>query len=154
MTTCTVRYVSVAAAVAFAIACSERTPTAPTAAPPTATAANTPRPEPPPQGFPPVSRPARIYQFNEATYRVQPYTRDSRYVLYDDGAFALQYLNLGEYRGTYSDANGVVTFNWEGWSSAGPWGATGVLNGEVLSVTYNLIMMLTDFEDAVYLQTH
>ena len=147
MTTCTVRYVSVAAAVAFAIACSERTPTAPTAAPSTSTVAPTP------PAFPPVSRPARIYRFNEAALRVQPYTRESRYVLYDDGAFALQYANRGEYRGTYSEANGDITFNWEGWTVSGPWGATGVLNGEVLTVTYNLIMTLDDFENAVYVRT-
>jgi hypothetical protein len=47
-------------------------------------------------------------------------------------------------------ADGVITFDWEGWSAAGPWGATGSIRGDSLTVEYNLIMQLTDFEDAVY----
>jgi hypothetical protein len=47
-------------------------------------------------------------------------------------------------------ANGVITFEWEGWSVAGPWGATATISDDSLSVEYNLIMQLTDFEDAVY----
>jgi len=43
----------------------------------------------------------------------------------------------GEYRGRYTEANGDIVFDWEGWSVAGPWGAIG-------------IMRLSDFEDAVY----
>jgi hypothetical protein len=69
----------------------------------------------------------------------------------DNGAFALQYASLGiEYRGGYTESNGVITFQWEGWSVAGPWGATGTLKDGSLTVQYNLIMQLTDFEDAVY----
>ena len=48
------------------------------------------------------------------------------------------------------EANGVITFAWEGWSVAGSWGATGTIRGDRLTVQYNLIMQLTDFEDAVY----
>lgn len=40
----------------------------------------------------------------------------------------------GEYRGRYTEANGVITFEWDGWSRAGPWGATGTLNGDSLTV--------------------
>jgi len=78
----------------------------------------------------------------------------SRFVLYDNGAFVLQYSSLGEggYRGEYKDANGIVTFEWEGWSVAGRWGASGTLRGDELTVQYNLIMQLTDFEDAVYVR--
>jgi hypothetical protein len=43
-----------------------------------------------------------------------------------------------------------VAFGWEGWSPAGPWGATGALTGNTLTIRYNDIMYLTDFEDAVY----
>ena len=79
------------------------------------------------------------------------YTKQSRFVLYDNGAFALQYVSLGiEYRGGYTESNGVITFQWEGWSSAGAWGATGTLKDGSLTVQYNLIMGLSDFEDAVY----
>jgi hypothetical protein len=78
-------------------------------------------------------------------------TKQSRFVLYDDGAFALQYVSLGvEYRGGYTESNGVVTLAWEGWSTAGPWGATGTLKDGSLTVRYNLIMSLSDFDDAAY----
>ena len=102
----------------------------------------------PAPAFPAVTRPAQVYV--DANSSPAP----SRYLLYDDGTFALQYSRLGlEYRGTYRVANGVVTFEWEGGSAAGPWGATGSLNGDALSVRYNLIMQLSDFEDGVYLRT-
>jgi hypothetical protein len=39
-----------------------------------------------------------------------------------------------------------------GWSSAGPWGAAGTLGGNSLTVRYNLIMQMTDFEDAIYVR--
>jgi hypothetical protein len=89
------------------------------------------------------------------SYRVSDYTKKSRFVLYDNGAFVLQFPSLGEggYRGGYADANGVVVFEWEGWSVAGPWGATGTVTGDSLTVRYNQIMQLTDFEDAVYVRT-
>jgi hypothetical protein len=84
-------------------------------------------------------------------YPVRDYTKNSRFVLYDNGAFALQYVSVGgEYRGGYTEANGGITFEWEGWSAAGAWGATGTVNGGSLTVRYNDIMQLTDFEDAVY----
>ena len=115
----------------------------------------TPVPGPaPPQPTPPLSGPSRSFAFDHAlSYGVSEYTKRSRFVLYDSGAFALQYpiCNCpGEYRGRYTDANGVITFEWDGWSLAGPWGATGTLHGDTLTVQYNLIMQLTDFEDAVY----
>lgn len=123
---------------------------------PTTPAAATPAP-PPVSEFPAVSRPARIYLFaRELSYPVRDATTGSRYVLYDDGTFALQYLRSRvsfEYRGTYADANGLITFEWEGWSVAGPWGATGSLGDNSLTVRYNLIMELDDFENAVYLRT-
>ena len=130
-------------------ACGSSEPTAPTGtgqapAPPSA-------PPPPTTTFPPLSGPSRTFIFeHELSYRVSDYTRRSRFVVYDNGAFVLQYVGLGEYRGGYTDANGIVTFEWEGWSTAGPWGARGTLKGDSLTVTYNLIMQLTDFEDAVY----
>lgn len=82
-------------------------------------------------------------------YRVMPYTLASRFILREDGSFSLQYPS-GEYRGTYTEREGTIDFSWEGWSTAGPWGATGVLNGATLTVRYNIIMSLSDFEDAVY----
>jgi len=109
----------------------------------------------PPPGFPSATGPARIFNFfSQSWFVVSGYTARSRYVLYDNGAFALQYSDNGgfEYRGGYTASNGIITFKWEGWSTAGPWGATGTLKGDTLKVAYNDIMMMTDFEDAVYLK--
>jgi hypothetical protein len=39
-----------------------------------------------------------------------------------------------------------------GWSVAGPWGATGTLQGATLIVQDKLIVGLSAFEDAVYLR--
>jgi hypothetical protein len=83
--------------------------------------------------FPQLSGPSRSFIFDgELTYRlrsadpnwrldVSDYTKKSRFVLYDNGAFVLEYVSLGElgYRGGYKDANGVLIFGWEGWSVAG-----------------------------------
>jgi hypothetical protein len=102
--------------------------------------------------LPCLSGSSRTFAFDhELTYPVSDYTKQSRFVLYDNGAFALQYGGaIGQYRGGYTASNGVITFQWEGSSSAGPWGATGTLRDGSLTVQYNLIMGLSDFEDAVY----
>ena len=57
-----------------------------------------------------------------------------------------------QYKGWYAQTNNSVSFTWEGWSTAGPWGANGTLRGDTLTVGYNPVMSLTDFEDAVYLR--
>ena len=131
------------------------------AAPTTPTPAIVPVPQPgsppaprPTGGYPSITGPARVFVYRDSPFpRVASYTLASRFVLYDDGRFALQYENpIGEYLGTYSTSNDVVTFTWEGWSVAGPWGAQATLSRDVLSVRYNLIMQLTDFEDADYVR--
>jgi hypothetical protein len=149
MTSVALRSGALLAILMLANACAD----SPTPTGPTAVAATSP----PVSGFPAVSKPARIYLFaSELSYPVRDGTRGSRYVLYDDGTFALQYLRSQgafEYRGTYANTNGLITFQWEGWSRAGPWGATGSLNNDALTVQYNFIMEMTDFENGVYLQT-
>jgi hypothetical protein len=101
--------------------------------------------------LPAFSGPSRTFTFDrESSYHVHDYTKSSQFVLYDDGAFVLQYVGVGEYRGRYEGTNGALTFEWEGSNTAGPWGATGVLIGDSLTVHYSEIMQLTDFEDAVY----
>ena len=70
-------------------------------------------------------------------------------MLYDDGGFALRYPSLnGDYRGGYTESNGVITFEWS--VNAGQWSATGTIKDGLLTVQYNLDMGLSDFEDAVY----
>jgi hypothetical protein len=113
--------------------------------------APTPRPElgpagSPPTGIPPLSKPGRVYQSAAPlNYPLQPYTLGSRFVLYDDGTFALDYDATLQYRGTYTEQDRVITFEFEGWSTA-----TGWLGDRTLTVRYNVEMMLSDFENAVY----
>jgi hypothetical protein len=99
-----------------------------------------------------LTGPARTFVFDrQLSHPISSYTRESRFVLYENGAFVLQYASLGGgYRGGYTEENGVITFAWEGWSIAGAWGATGTIRGDTLTVQYNVIMQLSDFEDAVY----
>ncbi len=150
MTRAAVRGGTLVTLLILSIACEGPRPTSPTVGTqPTAV----PRPPaPPPSGFPPLSGPSRTFTFDhELGYRVREYTMKSRFVLYDNGAFTLQYTSLGgEYRGGYTEANGVITFEWEGLSVAGRWSATGTLKDGSLTVQYNTIMQLDDFEDAVY----
>ena len=147
----TIRRGTVVLLLVVSAACGSSGPTSPTGTnqPP---ALSSPIP-PPATHFPPLSGPSRIFVFDrELSYPLSDYTKKSRFVLYDNGAFVLQYPSLGEvgYRGGYKDANGVIAFEWEGWSIAGAWGATGTLKGDSLTVQYNQIMQYTDFEDAVY----
>ena len=145
-----IRGSAVAVLVVLSAACESSAPTTSTgpSQPPTGTSS----PPPPPTTFPPLTGQARTFDFDrQLSYAVSNYTRNSRFVLYDNGAFVLYYQSLGlAYRGGYTEANGVVTFAWEGWSSAGSWGATGRIRADTLTVQYNVIMQLTDFEDAVY----
>jgi hypothetical protein len=140
-------------------ACGPSGPTAPTATsqPPPSSAPQPPvATQPPAAVLPPLSGPSRTFVFDRAlSFAVRDYTKTSRFVLYDNGAFELQYPSLGPggYRGGYAEANGTVTFEWEGSSTAGPWSATGTLIGESLTVKYNLIMQMTDFEDAEYVRS-
>jgi len=83
-------------------------------------------------------------------FPVRDYTTQSRFVLYDSGAVALQYVSLGNaYHGGYMASNGTLTFEWAG----NGWSATGTVSGRVLMVHYSAWMQLSDFEDAVYQET-
>ena len=80
----------------------------------------------------------------------------SRYALYDDGTFELQFVGAGQsfqYLGRWTRADSLVTFDWDGWSLAGPWGATGALEGDRLVVKYNSVMMMSDFVDGAYVRS-
>jgi hypothetical protein len=107
-----------------------------------------------PPDFPPVSRPARIY--------VDPDPRPSsmhgspvasRYVLFEDGTFALQYASANypffEYRGTYKEVGTVITFEWEACCA---WYATGTLEGDSMTVEYSIHMVMSDFVNGKYLR--
>lgn len=110
---------------------------------------------PAPSNLPPLTGPSREFVFtSQPAFRVSAHTRSSRFVLFENGAFVMEYVELGlQYRGRWTQTNDVIVFEWEGWSAAGPWGATARVVGPSLMVTYNLIMQMTDFEDGVYTST-
>lgn len=134
---------TVVALLFLAVACSRPTsPTRPT--PPAGTISPTPTGPVPVPDFPAITAPARVY------LAAHSLPRPSRFLLYEDGRFALQYTGNYESLGTYREAGGVITFSWETLGRTGPWGATGSLTGEDLTVHYNLDMQLSDFVDDVY----
>ena len=72
------------------------------------------------------------------------YTRASKFILSDTGAFALDLAGRGESRGTYQQTGTTLTFHF------GAWFATGVLDGNTLTVRYDAYTQMADFEDAIY----
>lgn len=124
--------------------------TRPVAAASPASSPPTQRPRAP--AFPALSRRGVIYRNDDAMYGVT----SSRYVFYKDRTFALQFSSVAwgefEYTGRFTRTDSLITFDWDGWSLAGPWGATGTLHGDSLSVAYNTVMQLNDFTDGVYVR--
>ena len=54
------------------------------------------------------------------------------------------------YPGSYRQSGAALDLEWVGQSVAGAWHADATIVADTLSVRYNAIMQLTDFEDAVY----
>ena len=133
------------------------TPGEPPNQPPPVVPPATPAPAP---RFPDLSRPGVIYAGDDALYdlfvRMHGSRLASRYVLYDDHTFELQFSSAGfgffAYKGRFTKADSRLTFDWDGWSTAGPWGANASVRGDSLDVEYNLVMQLTDFIDGVYVR--
>jgi hypothetical protein len=76
----------------------------------------------------------------------------SRYVLYADGTFSLQYDGISAYPGIYSRADSTIAFKFKGESVMGPWLAGGIVSGDSLVVKYNDVMRMSDFEDGAYIR--
>ncbi len=110
--------------------------------------------------YPTLTHPGAVYtqQSQESASAVAyPGSLTSRYVIYDDGSFDLQYISehfgFFSYAGTYTESGMVVTLNFhDGNGATGPWVATGTLSGNQMNVKYNLSAGLADFEDAVYVR--
>ena len=156
MMTVIARSIACIALLAPAMACTDsRPPSAPSSIPQTPSVAPTPVPTPlrAVPGFPPVSRPARVYGGVESTWATSYHGSPlaSRYLLYLDGTFALQYSSANypffEYPGTYREENGRIRFDF---SDDGRWSATGTVDDKSLTVKYNDMMIHSDFEDASY----
>ena len=108
-----------------------------------------PSPTPPPIEQPPLTGPGTTYVFSgPLSYQVSGFTTASKYVLYDNGAFALQYASFSNpYPGVYRQENGGISFDF---GANGSSDASGVLNGDLLEVRYSEQMQHSDFENAVY----
>lgn len=124
----------------------------------------TPNPQSPTQpsavaSFPPLTHPGTIYGEQGEVYAFFSPSQGSlisRYVIYDDGSFELEFISgkygFFRYAGTYTQSGTGLTLNFADRDSAGPWLGTAALSGDQLSVEYNVIMMLADFIDGVYVR--
>ena len=74
----------------------------------------------------------------------------SRYVLYDDATFALQYGEGFEFTGTYAIGSRLLDF---GFDTDPRWTARGTVRGDSLLVEYSTEASLSDFEDGRYVRT-
>ena len=149
----TVRHGAVVVLLVLVAACGNSRPTSPTGASPPSE--RPPQPAPPPQiDFPPLSGPSRTFIFDrELSYPVRDFTRKSRFVLYDNGAFELQYppsqYGPGLYRGAYQNVDGVIMFLFEfqGRSVDTPWNVRRLPSkGDSFTVQYRESMHHADFE--------
>lgn len=152
----TVRRGAVVGVLALLAACGGSDP-ATTAGGPVAT--SLPPPSARPQlVFPPLTGPSRTFIFDrEHSYPVSDFTKQSQFVLYDNGAFALQYAHMavgsGFGRGAYKIEGGGIKFlfEWSGRFVDEQWDdATGALKGDSLTVEYEESLKQADFENAVY----
>ena len=112
-------------------------------APEAPTGVTTSAPLPPP----PDLRGATVYDRSSPSM----YANGSRFVLYADGTFHLQFPQ-GEYPGTYSRSDSTIAFRFVDSSVAGRWLADGIVRGDTLVVQYNDIMSLSDFENGAYVR--
>lgn len=147
--------VAMGIAMSLAMGCSDATaPVAPVSPTLTAPTLTPPAPE---NAFPPLTHPGSIYVEEGPIYQWYYQSQGSiisRYVLYDDGTFSLQFSSATygsfEYKGTYSISSNLVQFAFADRDSAGPWNATADLGTDEFSVTYNDIMGWADFVDGKY----
>jgi hypothetical protein len=134
----------------------------PTAPPPTLPPISPPGLPPavnPTPAFPTLSRPGEIFRGSDELYDVFLASNGShiatRYVLYDSTAFGLQfssyYQGFFEYTGHYfTAASGALTFTFD---LEPRWQATGILQGDSLTISYNDWAMLSDFIGGVYVRS-
>jgi len=122
-------------------------PPAPPAAPPVFN---------PPVPFPDLSRAGQIYVETQPLYDFRRFNGTwavSRYVLYADSVFSLQFSSsqsgFFEYLGHYSREGSSLTFAFDADSQ---WTASASMRGDSLSVQYSQWAVLSDFSDGVYVR--
>ena len=101
--------------------------------------------------IPPLVRVTAVYEDTDST------SHRSRYVLYNDTTFSLQYWRRGsgpfDYRGRYVATDSVINFSFDFFNLTGPWHSTGVLRGDEMIVSYNAIMAMVDFIGGRHVRT-
>jgi hypothetical protein len=104
-----------------------------------------------PANFPVPSSAATIYDRTSSS----SIPGKSRYVVYDNGTFSLQYVTPAfgffEYVGRYTRQDSAIAFQFD--ANSGTWLADGTVAGDSLTVKYNHDMIMSDFEDGVYTQS-
>jgi hypothetical protein len=103
--------------------------------------------------FPEASGPGRIFNFSSRDrYPVSPRTIQSRFVLYDDSTFSLQFRGEPDgYHGRYTeDGRDLSLVSMPPSPRFSAWRATGTLDGLVLTVRYWPEDHWLHLEDAVY----
>ena len=102
--------------------------------------------------FPPVSGPASIYNWQRK--HTDLLDGSSRYVLFDDGTFELQYAWLDgdfvSYHGTHTRTGSEIVLQFNAWNWDVPAVGTFSESGATLSVVYDFEMTMSDFEDGIY----
>ena len=137
--------------------CTERTQFI-TAPPPQSPSVPDPAPIAPAPPFPALTHSGQIYRASDSLYDLYATYHQShlasRFVLYEDGKFDLQFssarFGFFEYHGFYADVGSGFDFTFDAESR---WSASGTLRGDQLTVTYNLIASLSDFVDGDYVLT-
>ena len=128
--TAIVRCGTLVGVLAFSVACTEDRPAAPSSLP-TPAAPVQPRPA---VDVPPLSGPSMTFHFLSGRFSrpVADYTAMSKYVLYDNGAFSLQFASPpAELTGVYQQEAARITFHF---AATSLWEATATLNGNKLEV--------------------
>lgn len=131
-------------------------PPAPPAAPP----ASPPSPVGSPPPFPTVSNASAIYvgpaNLYDAFMSYHGSSVPTRYVLFSDSTFQLQFASFRfgvvTSSGRYLRTNTTINFSWL--IGGGPgWDAVGTLRGDTLDVRYSLNMQMSDFIGGAYVLT-
>jgi hypothetical protein len=103
--------------------------------------------------FPEPVKAGQVYAEPPGLYANYGSQSVSRFVLYDDGTFELQFARGSApltFKGRYGRDGSSVKFDWDDWPTTESWYATGQLDGDRLTVKYSAAMSLSDFEDGTY----
>ena len=103
--------------------------------------------------FPPLAKAGQIYAEPPGLYASHSAQHVSRFVLYDDGTFELQFVRGSapmSFKGRYERDASTIGFTWDDWPTTESWYTTGTLDGDRLTVKYSTEMSMSGFADGTY----